>query len=378
MTDTGVGMTDAEQARLFQPFVQADVSTTRQFGGTGLGLTISRCFARLLGGDITVRSEPGRGSTFTLTVGVGPVSADQFVTGLAEAVTDAAPQVEPSPTTPSAVPPAAAAGGGGGGGADALAGVLVLLAEDGPDNREILTAYLRGAGADVETVEDGRRAATAASAAAAVGRPFDVVLMDMQMPILDGYAATSELRRRTYDRPILALTAHAMAEDRSKCLAAGCTDYLTKPVDRQTLIAAVARHAGPVAATHVAEAAATAPSPSTTMTIDPTAQPAADVLRSPLSADPRLGPVVAGFVARLPAAASEVRDLADRGQSVDLCRAVHRLRGAGGSYGFPQITDAAKAVEDRLIAGDAPAAVGPQIDALLQVIGRVDGFAAAA
>ena len=354
VTDTGVGMTAAQTGRLFQPFAQADASTTRQFGGTGLGLTISRRLARLLGGDVTVRSDPGRGSTFTLTVAVGPVRADQMVDGLSEAAAaDDPPDVEDG------APPA-----GG------LAGVTVLLAEDGVDNREILTAYLRGAGADVQTVEDGRRAVDVASAAADAGRPFAVVLMDMQMPVLDGYAAASELRRLGYARPVLALTAHAMADDRAKCLAAGCDDYLTKPIDRQTLIAAVARYARRAVAA-VAAVAAAAPHPEEPpMSTSP-------VLRSTLADDPRLSAVVAGFVGRLPAAVAELESLAQAGPTPDLARAAHRLKGAGGSYGLPQISEAAAALEGRIHAGNA-GTVEAEVAALVGILRRVEGYSAAA
>ena len=379
VVDTGVGMTPAERDRLFQPFVQADVSTTRKFGGTGLGLTISRQLARMLGGDITVTSEPGRGSTFTVTLGVGPVRADQLVAKLSEAG-DGSPLPEPRPAP-----------------VVSLAGLRLLLAEDGVDNREILTAYLRGAGATVDTVEDGRSAVTAAAAA---DQRFDVILMDMQMPVLDGYAATSELRRRGYVGPILALTAHAMAEDRAKCLAAGCDDYLTKPVDRETLVAAVVRHArparptatpadpppsaGPVLSARGPVVAARAvtpssPAPSTPAAVPtPATAPASAAIRSPLSADPKLAGVVAGFVARLPSAVAELRTFAHAGQSADLTRAAHRLRGAGGSYGFPIVTEFAATLENRLIAGHAPAAVAADIDALIGVLHRIDGYAAAA
>ncbi len=344
VVDTGPGMTAAEQAKLFQPFTQADASTTRQFGGTGLGLTISRQFARLLGGDITVRSEPSRGSTFSVVVGVGPAGAAQLVQGMSESLAADEPD-EAADDGPS------------------LAGLTVLLAEDGLDNREILTAYLRGAGAAVRTVEDGRAAVTAATAAAAAGRPFAVVLMDMQMPVLDGYGAAADLRRRGYTGPVVALTANAMGDDRAKCLAAGCDDYLTKPVERRTLLQTVARHAGRAAA------------PATPA--DPT-PPTAGPLRSPLASNPRLAAVVAGFVARLPAAVDELRLLAAADAPADLARAAHRLRGAGGSYGFGAVSDAAARLEDRLNGGATAAAVAVELADLIGTLERIDGFAAAA
>ena len=350
--DTGVGMTEAERERLFQPFVQADVSTTRRFGGTGLGLTISRQFARMLGGDITVRSQPDVGSVFTVTIPVGRADAADMVSGLSEGGTS---------------PPDARPWGGDAGAR--LAGVRVLLAEDGLDNREILTAYVRGAGATVETMEDGQCAVTAALAAVTAGRPFQVILMDMQMPELDGYGATSELRRQGYAGPIVALTAHAMAEDRAKCLAAGCDDYLTKPVDRAGLIDAIARHVSPAEAGREA----------TVRAAGPTAPPASagspgGPFRSPLSADPKLAPVVAAFVGRLPAAVAEIADLAGADRSADLARAVHKLRGAGGSYGFTDVSTAAARVEDRLLAGESAADVAHDVAGLIATVRRVDGY----
>ncbi len=221
--DTGIGMTPEQKAHLFQPFTQADTSTTRRFGGTGLGLMISRRLARMLGGDITVESQPGRGSTFTVTIATGDIDGVEMINDPAAELARAASSTDPGvPVKP-----------------NRRLNCRVLLAEDGPDNQRLIVHVLKKAGADVTVVENGQQAIEAAMAAQE-DQPFDVILMDMQMPVMDGYQATAELRRRGYDRPVIALTAHAMATDRQKCLEAGCDDYATKPIDRRKLIDLVA------------------------------------------------------------------------------------------------------------------------------------------
>jgi signal transduction histidine kinase/ActR/RegA family two-component response regulator len=220
--DTGCGMTGEQLGRLFRPFTQAEASTTRRFGGTGLGLAISRRLAELLGGTIDVRSHPGVGSTFTLTIRTGPIAGVGLATTLAEGIMgeDAGDRArgrgEAAPT-------------------ERLRG-RILLADDGEDNRRLIGHHLRKAGADVAVVENGRQALDAALEARRLGMAFGVVLLDMQMPEMDGYEAARELRARGYDLPLIALTASAMAEDRAKCLGAGCDDYATKPIDRSVLL----------------------------------------------------------------------------------------------------------------------------------------------
>jgi PAS domain S-box-containing protein len=358
--DTGVGMNKAQRSRLFQPFVQADATTTRKFGGTGLGLTISRRLARLLGGDIEVSSVPGQGSTFTLSIRIGPVSASQMVTGASEAWirSHQAAQGE----TPHID----------------LTGVRILLAEDGVDNREILTAYLCGAGAIVESAENGREAVEKAVESSDGEHPFTAVLMDMQMPVLDGYSATSELRRRGYGGPIIALTANAMLEDRARCMSAGCDEYMSKPIDQRVLLAAIARYAGitPAAAEGSPEVTCCQGTPDLDepgMQLKP--EPP---IRSPLADDPRLAPVLAGFVARLPAAVSEILRLAAAGSPAELTRAAHKLKGAGGSYGFPEISQEATKLEDQLRAGLSVDDVACEIQTLLSILRRIDGYDASA
>lgn len=213
--DTGIGMSTAEAQRLFQPFAQADSSTTRRFGGTGLGLLISRRLARMLGGDVQlIHTAPGQGSHFRATVVANVPSAEPHA------------RLKPAART----------------GPVRLDGCRVLVAEDGPDNRRLLRAFLERAGAVVTIVENGALACEAVAQAAHAGDPFDVVLMDMQMPVLDGYAATQQLRSQGYRLPIIALTAHAMAGDRQRCTAAGCDDYAAKPIERSRLFAAIERH----------------------------------------------------------------------------------------------------------------------------------------
>ena len=226
--DTGIGMTEEQIGRLFQPFVQADTSTTRRFGGTGLGLTIARRLAQRMGGDIAVESRPGQGSSFTLEVEVALAPGVELHDPRQER---RLASLQPAPALPIAR-------------ASDLDGLRILLAEDGRDNQRLITLVLERAGARIVTAENGRIACDKALEALRVGTPYDLILMDMQMPELDGWSATALLRSVQYDGPIIALTANAMEGDRERCLAAGCDDFASKPIDKQKLLAAIERWRG--------------------------------------------------------------------------------------------------------------------------------------
>jgi signal transduction histidine kinase/predicted hydrocarbon binding protein/ActR/RegA family two-component response regulator len=210
--DTGLGISEDQIGLLFQPFSQADSSMCRRFGGTGLGLAISRRLAIMLGGDITVESARGKGSRFTVNIDAGTLDCAKL------------------PEHPSAIVEPNAPN-------DAVTlDCRVLLAEDGADNQRLITFILRKAGAHVTVAENGLEAQELALKALQENAPFDVVLMDMQMPVLDGYQATRNLRNAGYDKPIVALTAHAMRDDHKTCISFGCDAYLTKPIDRGDLL----------------------------------------------------------------------------------------------------------------------------------------------
>ena len=235
--DTGVGMTAEQAKRMFQPFSQADSSTTRQYGGTGLGLVISRRLAHLIGGDVLlVESRPGQGTRFRATVATGSLDGVSMVEdGLNDATTDDSPEPAAQSPTPAAL-------------AKPLEGLRILLVEDGPDNQRLIELLLTKAGASVELADNGRIGLDKALAAARVGLAFDAILMDMQMPVMDGYEATQALRAAEYRGPIIALTAHAMEHDRLRCLNVGCDDFASKPIHRDRLIELVQRHARGAAA----------------------------------------------------------------------------------------------------------------------------------
>jgi signal transduction histidine kinase/ActR/RegA family two-component response regulator len=239
VADTGIGMSPEQLASLYHPFVQADSSTTRRFGGTGLGLAISRRCVDMLGGAISVRSAPGAGTTFTVRLDAGDL------TGVQPASLRQAQVAEPGTGAPAGAGslrlPAAVR--------QPLTGVRVLLAEDGIDNQRLIRFHLERAGARIDIVDNGAKALERIAEGSRLDR-YDVILMDMQMPVMDGYEAVRRLVAAGERTPVIALTAHGMVGDREKCLDAGCTEYLCKPVDARGLVSAI-RHAIAPGATEV-------------------------------------------------------------------------------------------------------------------------------
>jgi CheY-like chemotaxis protein len=219
VTDTGIGMNEEQIGRLFQAFSQVDSSANRKFGGSGLGLVISKRLAEAMGGDIEVRSEPGKGSTFSVMIDPGPLDGIRMIQDAQEALLARPPSV--TTATPDKIE---------------LHG-RVLLAEDGPDNQRLISFLLKKAGADVTLAENGQLAHDEALAARVKGNPFDLILMDMQMPVMNGVEATRAIRQLPGMSaiPILAMTASAFGEDRDTCIAAGMNDHIGKPVDPNPL-----------------------------------------------------------------------------------------------------------------------------------------------
>ena len=212
--DTGIGIPDNRRETIFQPFEQIDTSVTRKFGGTGLGLAISRRIALSLGGTLTVESIVGQGSVFTATIATGDLFGVRMLDMSPPVVIAEVPQ-EPSQRT-------------------ILRGASILIVDDMETNRRLVSMFLTRAGATVATAENGAIAVEAIEKG-----QFNLVLMDMQMPVMDGYTATTLLRKKGYQRPIIALTAHAMRGDREKCEMAGCSGYVAKPINMDELIAVV-------------------------------------------------------------------------------------------------------------------------------------------
>ena len=216
IADTGPGMSPDQAQRLFGAFSQADSTITRKHGGSGLGLNICRRLAKMMGGDvILLRTELGKGSCFRLVLPLDAVAGSAMVTRL-EALQ------EPNADKPAAV-------------MIQLSG-RILLAEDGIDNQRLIAFHLKKAGAILEVADNGLMALEMLDKAEAAGTPYDLLLTDMQMPEMDGYTLARTLRDRGSTLPIVALTAHAMAEDRDKCMSAGCDDYASKPIDKARLL----------------------------------------------------------------------------------------------------------------------------------------------
>jgi PAS domain S-box-containing protein len=317
--DSGIGIAADKLETMFDPFVQADSSVTRRFGGTGLGLTISRRFARALGGDIVVASELGKGSTFTMTVETGALDSVRMLD--APELASQNPVHAADDDTRWSFPPA-----------------RVLVVDDGAENRELLRLVLGDAGLVIREAENGQVAVERARA-----ERFDVVLMDMQMPVMDGFTATRQLRAEGAGMPILALTANAMKGAEKEVMAAGCSGFVTKPLDIDRLMQTLAALLGGTrvergaSESAVASALPAAAGPALALSDEP--------VRSALAHNPRLRPTIRRFAARLDEQMQAFEAAAQARDYTALASLAHWLKGAAGTVGYNDFTEPATRLE---------------------------------
>jgi PAS domain S-box-containing protein len=346
--DTGIGVAEDKQQAIFDPFVQADTSVTRKFGGTGLGLAISRRFAQALGGDITLRSEVGKGSVFTVKIDTGPLDGirmlepQEALAASEELTTERQPRWQ--------FPPA-----------------RVLVVDDGDENRELVTVVLEEIGLKVEGAENGQVAVDKA-----LKDDFAVIFMDVQMPVMDGLTATRQLRLRGLKIPIVALTAHAMKGFEAEIMAVGFSGYLTKPIDIDAMIQKLADLLR--ARSLEADTGETRTEP---LAVGPAEvkepQPAlATPLVSRLAANnPRFRPIVEKFVRRLADQLDAMSKAWEERNFEELTSLGHWLKGAGGTVGFDDFTQPAYALE-QLAKARNEEEIEAAIAGLRQLAGRIE------
>jgi len=343
VVDTGIGISQDAIDKVFDPFAQADNSITRRFGGTGLGLAISRQLVEALGGTVSVTSELGVGSTFSISVETGSLDGVQMLDEAEAKVSIESNSVERKEDIQ-------------------LAACRVLVVDDGDSNRKLMQLFLRRAGAVVQTAENGLIAYELAMA-----MPYDAILMDMQMPVMDGYTAAAKLREEGYAGPIIALTAHAMQGDEERCKEAGCSGYLTKPIDLDLLLTKLAEIVGEdtTQTVKVVEGGSQIQSdlqqlldlkdevlsPSeprlteTNQNCDPhedlasTEQRVAEPIFSDLPMDDEeFREIVVEFTERLSSKLNEMRDGLQNGDLDEVASLAHWLKGSGGTAGFGEFT----------------------------------------
>ena len=311
--DTGIGMSPEATEKIFDPFSQADTSITRRFGGTGLGLAISRHFTEALGGQLTVQSEPGKGSVFTATIGTGDLGEVAMLSSeQLSSILQAVPQADKTKLC--------------------LRACRVLVADDGLSNRKLISLVLRKAGAEVEVVENGQ----AAVESAMCGK-FDLILMDMQMPVMDGYTAIQTLRQRGLKVPIIALTAHAMKGQEDKCMESGCSGFVPKPIDFERLIGAMAEILGDA---HTQVPSAPEAEAKTTCSED-----TGTLVSSLPTDDPEFAEIVQEFIQGLKERVSIMESAWAHRDMQELARQAHWLKGAGGTAGFHILSDQARELD---------------------------------
>ncbi|QDV22027.1 Signal transduction histidine-protein kinase BarA [Aureliella helgolandensis] len=311
--DTGIGIPSEKQSRIFSQFAQADNSVTRRYGGTGLGLAISRRLSSALGGELQVESQEGQGSVFILKVKTGPLhNVDLLVAPPADALMGTLDSI---PVETIRLPASS-----------------VLLVEDGEINRKLVKIMLEDAGVSVTTAENGWLGVQTARR-----EPFDLIVMDMQMPVMDGYTAASKIREEGITTPILALTAHAMKGDEEKCLAAGCSNYLTKPIRAAVLLSTVRN----LLCQGKPGSVANLPPPTSEPVTPPSsAKYSPAQLKSTLPLEiPIYQEIVEEFVGFLNSHVHDMQTAYVKRDFEALTQLAHGLKGAGGTAGFAALTD---------------------------------------
>jgi PAS domain S-box-containing protein len=350
IADTGMGMSADTLVRLFQPFMQADTSITRRYGGTGLGLSIAKRLAEALGGGITVTSALGKGSVFTVTIDPGEPDGAPMVDAVAGAESPAAAAPADS-VAPLKLPPC-----------------RVLVADDGASNRKLVQVVLTRAGMSIQATDNGLDAVKLGASG-----NFDLILMDMHMPVMDGLTATHRLRAQGCRIPIIAMTADVMKDDEAKCLAAGCTGFLPKPIQIDRLVQTIAAQLAPTSPpSGRGETEPKAPLPAAA-----TPQPAqrarqANRIASRLPTDdPDFCEIVDEFVDRLGQQLGAMQQAWAENDLKQLAALAHWLKGSGGTAGFDAFTGPAAELE-QLAKQSQLDRVGKALSELLELAARVE------
>ena len=338
--DTGIGISKNAQSQIFTAFNQADNSITRRFGGTGLGLTISRRIVEALGGQLQLESVEGAGSKFRIVLPVRVLDETAMIEPTS--IHFIGEEVRRSNEQKSLVQPNSESSFAYSN--TRLSGRRILLCEDGETNRELVELVLREAGANVTSVVNGQLGVQEIQH---FPNQFDLVLMDMQMPVMDGYSASTKMRELGFIQPIIALTAHAMQGDRQRCLDAGCTGYLTKPIDIPQLLIAVGD------AIENSEATDKDHNHDVSDQVDQQREPQAiqneldpNGIVSTLPTEmPAFASIVNRFIQRLPNQIAGLQDTVRRSDWEQMLKQAHALKGAGGTVGFDCFTEPAERLE---------------------------------
>ncbi len=325
--DTGIGLSQEQLSKLFKPFSQADASTTRNYGGTGLGLHLSKQLAEMLGGTLTVESVKDVGSCFTLSISTGELSNVEMLPSY--------PDFEHLDTVhePRSKKQLRLDG-------------RVLITEDNQDNQRLVSLLLKRMGIEYEIANNGKEAIDKAQ-----NHQFDVILMDVQMPIMDGLTATRLLRQQGFAGPIVALTANAMQQEKQDCFDAGCSDVCTKPIDHVAF--------GKVLSKYLDR------SEKSRVTSGP------PIVSSLLAEEPDLADLIREFVRKLPDMIRNIETAYTDNHLEQLRREVHTLKGTGGNFGYAELFELAKRIEFEIVAGNL-VHTGELIHSLVDIARRIE------